>query len=148
MRRVQRADLFEEAVQFIVLALEQHRHRHHSLTSDGLGAHATIVCTAANAAYAQALQFLRFNGTLVCVGLPEGEPAPVSTAAPGSIVTGQLTITGSAVGNRRQALETLEYAARGTIRAHYEIEKMENLTSVFERMAKGELQGRVVLDLS
>lgn len=34
----------------------------------GLGASAVIVCTASNKAYAQALDFLRFGGTLVCVG--------------------------------------------------------------------------------
>jgi len=38
----------------------------------GLGANAVIVCTASNKAYAQALDFLRFDGTLVCVGMPEG----------------------------------------------------------------------------
>lgn len=41
--------------------------------TDGLGAAAVIVCTASNRAYAQALSFLRFGGTLVCVGMPEGE---------------------------------------------------------------------------
>lgn len=35
----------------------------------GLGASAVIVCTASNKAYAQALDFLRFGGTLVCVGM-------------------------------------------------------------------------------
>lgn len=119
-----------------------------SLTSDGLGAHAVLVCTAANAAYAQSVGFLRFNGTVVCVGIPEGELVPIASAAPGPIIAGQYTITGSAVGNRKDALETMEYAARGVIKAHYQIEKMENLTSVFERMNRGELQGRVVLDLS
>jgi len=42
----------------------------------GLGASAVIVCTASNGAYAQALNFLRFGGTLVCVGMPEGESKP------------------------------------------------------------------------
>lgn len=119
-----------------------------SLTSDGLGAHAVLVCTAANAAYAQSVEFLRFNGTVLCVGIPEGELVPVASAAPGPMIKGQYTITGSAVGNRKEALETMEMAAPGVIKAHYHIEKMENLTSVFERMNRGELQGRVVLDLS
>jgi len=44
----------------------------------GLGASAVIVCTASNRAYAQALSFLRFGGTLVCVGMPEGDSQPVS----------------------------------------------------------------------
>lgn len=42
----------------------------------GFGASAVIVCTASNAAYAQALNFLRFGGTLVCVGMPEGDFKP------------------------------------------------------------------------
>lgn len=119
-----------------------------SLTGDGLGAHAVIVCTAANAAYSQAVGFLRFDATLVCVGIPEGDMVPIASATPGILVNSQMTITGSAVGNRKDAMETLDYAARGVIKVHYEIEKMENLTSVFERMEKGQLQGRVVLDLS
>ncbi|QKX62472.1 uncharacterized protein TRUGW13939_09633 [Talaromyces rugulosus] len=114
----------------------------------GLGAHAVVVCTAANAAYAQAVQLLRFNGTLVCVGIPEGDFVAVAGAAPGILIAKQLTITGSAVGNRQEAMQTLEFAARGIIKTHHQVEKLENLTGVFERMEKGELQGRVVLDLS
>ena len=45
----------------------------------GLGASGVIVCTASNKAYSQALDFLRFDGTLVCVGMPEGgEQSPHS----------------------------------------------------------------------
>lgn len=36
----------------------------------GLGAQAVIVCTASNKTYAQALDFLKFDGTVVCVGMP------------------------------------------------------------------------------
>ncbi|RHZ71008.1 hypothetical protein CDV55_106408 [Aspergillus turcosus] len=118
-----------------------------SLT-DGLGAHAVLVCTASNAAYAQALLMLRFNGTLVCVGIPEHTPQPIATAIPATFITKHYTVTGSAVGNRTEAIETLEFAARGVIKAHVRVEKMENLTSVFQEMADGKLQGRVVLDLS
>lgn len=48
----------------------------------GLGASAVIVCTASNRAYAQALGFLRFGGTLVCVGMPEGDMVPIAGAMP------------------------------------------------------------------
>ena len=44
----------------------------------GLGASAVIVCTASNRAYAQALDLLRFGGTLVCVGMPEGDSQPIA----------------------------------------------------------------------
>ncbi|KAF3398029.1 Alcohol dehydrogenase 2 [Penicillium rolfsii] len=122
--------------------------KHVQSLTEGLGAHAAIVCTAANAAYAQALPLLRFNGTLVCVGMPEHEPQPIATAFPTSFVNKQYTITGSAVGNRQEAIETMKFASRGIIKAHYRVEKMDALTSVFQEMAEGKLQGRVVLDLS
>ena len=35
----------------------------------GQGASAVIVCTASNKAYDQSLDFLRFGGTMVCVGI-------------------------------------------------------------------------------
>ncbi|KAJ5491424.1 Alcohol dehydrogenase 2 [Penicillium diatomitis] len=122
--------------------------KHVKSLTEGLGAHAAIVCTAANAAYAQALPLLRFGGTLVCVGIPEHEPQAIATAFPASFINQHYTVTGSAVGNRTDAIETMSFASRGIIKAHYRLEKMENLTSVFQEMAEGKLQGRVVLDLT
>jgi len=114
----------------------------------GGGASAVVVCTASNAAYAQGLSFLKFRGTLVCVGLPEGNPTPIATADPGTIVATELRVIGSAIGNRREATETLEMAARGVVKTHFEIQPMSKLTEVFEKMDQGKLLGRVVLDLS
>ncbi|KAL5336072.1 alcohol dehydrogenase 2 [Aspergillus crustosus] len=119
-----------------------------SLTTKGLGAHAVIVCTASNIAYAQSLLFLRYNGTAVCVGIPENEPQAVGAAFPGLLIGKHLNLTGSAVGNRTEAIETMDFASRGVIKAHFRTEKMENLTEVFREIAEGKLQGRVVLDLS
>lgn len=82
----------------------------------GLGAKAVIVCTASNRAYAQALSFLRFNGTLVCVGMPEGDSEPIAKAFPAALVTHSQKIVGSAVGNAKQAMEVLDMAKRGLIR--------------------------------
>ncbi|CZR68165.1 related to alcohol dehydrogenase II [Phialocephala subalpina] len=94
-----------------------------SLT-DGLGASGVIVCTAADVAYSQAVPFLRFN------------------------VTNQYRINGSSVGNQQEAIEVLGFAARGLVKAHYQIENMENLTKVSEDMRDGKVQGRVMLNLS
>ncbi|KID94947.1 Alcohol dehydrogenase superfamily, zinc-type, partial [Metarhizium majus ARSEF 297] len=113
----------------------------------GLGAHAVIACTAANEAYAQAVGFLRFNGTLVCVGVPEHAPVAIATATPGAMIANQFTICGSNVGSRQDAIETLDFAARGVIKSHVRVEKMSELTRVFEEMHEGKLQGRVVLDV-
>ncbi|KXT03405.1 hypothetical protein AC579_7271 [Pseudocercospora musae] len=113
----------------------------------GLGAQAVLVLTAANAAYASAMGMLKFGGTCVCVGLPEGELKPIATAFPQFLVAKAQKIIGVAVGDRRDAIETLEFAERGLVKTHFRTAKMEELTAIFEEMDKGELKGRVVLDL-
>ncbi|KAK5659870.1 hypothetical protein OQA88_13333 [Cercophora sp. LCS_1] len=118
-------------------------------TPRGMGATSVIVCAGANAAYAQALSLLSFGGTLVCVGFPEGaEPVPIAGAFPGNLIARELSIVGSAVGSRKEAIETMDMAARGVIKTHYTLEPMSKLTDVFEKMERMELQGRVVIDMS
>jgi len=112
----------------------------------GLGASAVIVCTASNRAYAQALSFLRFAGSLVCVGMP-GDMVPVAGAFPASMVASEWKIKGSAVGNQREAFEVLDMATRGIVKTRLRVEKMDKLTGVFQEMLEGKMQGRVVLDL-
>ncbi len=114
----------------------------------GFGVHAVIVVTANNKAYAQSVGMLRFGGKVMCVGIPEGTPEPIAGADPGSLVLKELKVEGTAVGNRKDAIECLDLAARGVIKMHYRMEKMENLSSVFNEMHAGKLQGRVVLDMT
>ena len=38
-------------------------------------------------------------------------------------------------------------AARGLIKTHLKVEKMEKLTEIFQAMSASTMQGRVVLDL-
>ncbi|KAI4852336.1 GroES-like protein, partial [Aureobasidium sp. EXF-8846] len=91
----------------------------------GLGAQAVLVLTAANGAYASGMQLLKF----------------------GVMVAKEQKVVGSAVGNRKEAIETLDLAARGIIKTHFRTAKMEKLTGIFEEMHQGKIQGRVVLDL-
>lgn len=114
----------------------------------GFGAAAVLLCTASNTAYAQALELLRYNGTLVCLGVPEHDTQPIPNASPDKMVVKQLNIVGSAIGGRKEAMETLDMAARGVVKTHCRVEKMETLTKVFEELHEGKLMGRVVLDLS
>jgi len=93
------------------------------------------------------MTLLRFGGTLVCVGLPEGDLKPIATAFPSVMVAKAQKIVAVAVGDRKEAMETLDLAARGVIKTHFRTEPMANLTKIFEEMGRGELKGRVVLDL-
>ena len=112
-----------------------------------MGAAGVVMCTASNAAYGQALGFLRFGGTLVCVGVPEGDPVPIAGADPGSLLIQEKRIVGSAVGNRKDAIETLNMAARGVVKTHFTLEPMSKLAETFQKMDAMKLQGRVVIDL-
>lgn len=114
----------------------------------GLGAHAVVVCTAHQGAYDESVNLLRFGGRVVCVGIPEGDMKPIGSANAGVIVAKALQIVGSAVGTRKEAIEAVEFAARGIVKTHYRVEKLDKLTSVFEEMDQQKLKGRVVIDLS
>lgn len=78
----------------------------------GLGAAAVVVCTASNAAYAQALDLIKIGGTVVCVGIPEGEEVPIPNATPTRAVLLSARIVGSSVGNRLEAIQLMDMAAR------------------------------------
>ena len=66
----------------------------------GGGAHAILVNNSSAKAYDQALDLLRYGGTLVCVGLPEGSASPVGGAIPSNMIMNKLTIKGEKSGNQ------------------------------------------------
>ncbi|KAI1628220.1 putative alcohol dehydrogenase [Exophiala viscosa] len=118
------------------------------VTPQGLGASAVIVCTASNDAYAAALDFVRFGGTVVCVGVPEGAPVAIATAEPARLINQEICIRGSVVGNRMDAIEAMEMVARGVVQVQVTVQPMSSLMDIFDRMNKRQLQGRMVLDMS
>ncbi|KAF2019828.1 alcohol dehydrogenase-like protein [Aaosphaeria arxii CBS 175.79] len=113
----------------------------------GEGAQAVLVLTAANAAYADAVDMLRFAGTLVCVGLPEGKQIPIASAVPMKLIDKAAKIVGVSVGNRQETIECLDFAARGLVKPHVRVEKLDKLADTFHDMHDRKVQGRVVLDL-
>ncbi|PGH21290.1 hypothetical protein AJ80_03340 [Polytolypa hystricis UAMH7299] len=99
-----------------------------SLT-DG-GAHAILVNNSSMTAYDQAIDLLRYGGTLVCVGLPEGETSPLRQANPGYLIPNKLTIRGTMVGSRKDAIEALKLLIRGQVNPQVEVRPMNKLTEV------------------
>ncbi|KAF8851330.1 NAD(P)-binding protein [Acephala macrosclerotiorum] len=113
----------------------------------GKGARIALVCSSSNRAYNQAVSFLGFRGTLVCLGVPEGTSLPIEGAKVGDLIDKELTIFAIKSGNRLDAKECLEIAARGLVKTHYQLRKMESLTEIFSEMEDGKISGRMVLDL-
>ncbi|KHF29430.1 Alcohol dehydrogenase [Anoxybacillus sp. BCO1] len=54
-------------------------------------------------------------------------------------------IIGSIVGTRKDLQEALQFAAEGKVKTIVEVQPLENINDVFDRMLKGEINGRVVL---
>ncbi|KAI8816374.1 alcohol dehydrogenase 2 [Fimicolochytrium jonesii] len=110
------------------------------------GAHGALLAVASPEPYATALTYLRSWGTLVTLGLPKrGSQIPVDIF---DTVMRRLTVRGSIVGDRKDAREAMEFAARGDVKVEVEVVGWENLKEVLGKMKEGKLQGRVVLDTS
>ncbi|SCO91363.1 related to alcohol dehydrogenase, class V [Fusarium oxysporum] len=115
--------------------------------SGGLGVAAAVVCTGHLAAYDASLECLRFNGTLVVVGVQEGEEAPIQTASPNTFLFHQRRIVGSSVGNRQDALEVMALAAQGIIKPCFIQRSLDELPEIFQKMEDGKLLGKVVVQV-
>ena len=111
--------------------------------TDG-GAHGVLITAPSLPAFEQGVRMTRKHGTCVLVGIPPGEfPTPLF-----DVVANCITIRGSFVGNRRDMAEALAFAADGKVKADIELQPLSAINSVFERLGKGEVPSRVVLDFS
>jgi propanol-preferring alcohol dehydrogenase len=105
-------------------------------------ADAAIVCSASAKAYEAALRSLKRGGALVVVGMP-AETIALDAV---NLVGGELRILSSAVGTRQELAELLDIAASGQVRCRIESHPFENVGEIFNRMRRGQIAGRAVLD--
>jgi alcohol dehydrogenase, propanol-preferring len=110
----------------------------------GGGAHGVLITAPSLPAFEQGVGMTRKWGTCVLVGIPPGEfPTPLF-----DVVAKCITIRGSFVGSRRDMAEALAFAADGKVKAHVELQPLSAINTVFERLSRGEVPSRVVLDFS
>lgn len=110
--------------------------------SASLGPHAAVIASGASAAYSHALSYLRAHGTLVAVGLSTDAWIEADVML---TVSKALRVVGSFVGNRQDAVEALDFVARGKVVPQVEVGKLEDVGEVFGRLERGEVSGRVVV---
>lgn len=107
----------------------------------GGGAHGVLVTAVSVPAFAQALNMVRRKGTIALNALPPGEfPTPIF-----DVVLKRLTIRGSIVGTRKDLAEAVQFAAEGKVKAHIHKAKLEDINSIFDNLAKGKVDGRMVM---
>jgi alcohol dehydrogenase, propanol-preferring len=107
------------------------------------GAHGVLVTAVSPIAFKQGVGMLRRGGTCVLNGLPPGE-FPVSIF---EMVLNGYTLRGSIVGTRLDLEEALQFAAEGKVKATIETLPLDSINDIFTRLKKGQVNGRVVLDL-
>ncbi|CAN5140880.1 alcohol dehydrogenase AdhP [soil metagenome] len=113
-------------------------------TVTGGGAHGVLITAASLVAFNQGVAMTRKHGTCVLVGLPPGEfPVPLF-----DIVANCITIRGSFVGTRKDMAEALAFAADGKVKADIELQPLSAINTVFDRLERGDVPSRVVLDFS
>lgn len=100
-----------------------------------------IVTAIADLDWARYLNILRPNGKLCFVG---AVPGPITVSA-FSLLMGQKSICGSAIGGRSAIAEMLEFAARHGIAAKTEVLPMEQVNTAVKKVRENRARYRMVL---
>jgi propanol-preferring alcohol dehydrogenase len=108
----------------------------------GGGAHGVLITAPSLPAFKQGVGMTRKFGTCVLVGIPPGEfPTPLF-----EVVANCITIRGSFVGTRHDMAEALAFAVDGKVKADIEVQPLSAINQVFERLGRGDVPSRVVLE--
>ncbi len=110
----------------------------------GGGVQGVLVTAVSEKAFEQAIGVVARGGTVALNGLPPGD-FPLNIFG---LVLNGITVRGSIVGTRLDLQESIDFAAAGKVKATIEMAKLADINHVFERMHKGKIEGRVVLDLT
>ncbi|AET40090.1 zinc-dependent alcohol dehydrogenase Ecym_5331 [Eremothecium cymbalariae DBVPG len=109
------------------------------------GAHGVINVSVSEAAIAASAEYCRSNGTVVLVGLPAGAQMRSEVF---SHVVKSISVVGSYVGNRADSREAIDFFTRGLVSAPIKVVGLSQLAEVYEKMEKGMIAGRYVVDTS
>jgi propanol-preferring alcohol dehydrogenase len=112
----------------------------------GNGPDAAIIAAGEARPFNDALMYLNFKGTLVCVGMPGGNAmlnVPVTL-----LIAKALTVLGSSIGNQQDVTEALRIAALGKVKCRYQLRSLAEINEVLDELEMGKVAGRVVLKIS
>ena len=108
------------------------------------GMHGVLVTAVSPIAFKQGISVLRRKGTIALNGLPKGSfDLPIFET-----VLNRYTVRGSIVGTRKDMQEAIQFAVEGKVKATVHAAKLEDINDVFGRMEKGEIDGRIVLEIA
>ncbi len=90
------------------------------------------------------LSLLRVDGSLALVGAPE-QPLPVAAF---SVILGRKSFAGSMIGGIAETQEMLDFCGKHNITADIEMIDMNQINEAYERLLKGDIKYRFVIDMA
>ena len=94
--------------------------------------------------YGPYLKLLDLDGKMIIVGLPPDDPK----VSPFDLLKNRRSIIGSMIGGIKETQEMLDYCAEKGISPDIEVIKMQDINNAYERMLKGDVRYRFVIDLA
>jgi uncharacterized zinc-type alcohol dehydrogenase-like protein len=89
------------------------------------------------------LALLKRDGTMVLVGAPP-KPVPVSAF---NLIMGRHSLAGSGIGGIKETQEMLDFCADHGLTADIEMIKIQQINQAYERLLKGDVKYRFVIDM-
>jgi propanol-preferring alcohol dehydrogenase len=108
------------------------------------GMHGVLVTAPSPIAFNQGLSALRRKGVMSLNGLPAGT---FDLSIFNTVING-ITIRGSIVGTRKDMEEAISFALEGKVKATVKAARLEDINAVFDDMKKGDISGRMVLEIA
>lgn len=94
--------------------------------------------------YNDYLNLLNVNGVMICVGVP---PTPAEILG-FNLLRNRRSIAGSSIGGLPETQEMLDYCGEHNITPDVEMISMDYINEAYERMLKGDVKYRFVIDLA
>ncbi len=94
--------------------------------------------------YNQHLSMLKTNGTMILLGAPS-EPSAIQCF---SLILKRRKIGGSLIGGIKETQEMLDFCAKHNVLPEVETIKMEQINEAYERIVKGNVHYRFVIDIA
>lgn len=94
--------------------------------------------------YNDYLNLLNVNGVMICVGVP---PTPAEILG-FNLLRNRRSIAGSSIGGLPETQEMLDYCGAHNITPDVEMIKMDYINEAYERMLKGDVKYRFVIDMA
>jgi len=115
-------------------------------TFSKLARHLDVIIDTVSAAhdYSAYLELLKTDGTMILVGAPD-TPAPLG-AFP--LIMRRRRLAGSLIGGIRETQEMLDFCATHNIVSDVEMIAIQQIDDAYERMLKGDVRYRFVIDLN